>query len=337
MRIAILGGSFDPVHKAHVKLAKEALKKGGVDQVWFMPTWETPLKDRLFCSYEDRCAMLERAISPYRKMHLCTLEKELGAPSYTIKTVKELKRRYPKHTFTWIIGSDQANQLQKWKDIDELISLIHFMVFPRDHIDVKSAYPLQFIEMDEVKMSSHEVKQGKLSWLDDSVRDYIGKHYLYLEDLIKTTMHEKRYRHSLSVANLCVELAAVHNVNLQDAYAAGLLHDVCKQWPYEKSKIWMQHLEPQYLDTAPAIWHGFIASGYVKRFYHVYNKDVLYAIRWHVLGSDVSNLAMILFIADKLDPLRGYDSSETIALCKRNLKQGYLEVVRQQQEYLSKE
>lgn len=338
MKIAILGGSFDPIHNAHLQIAKYALKQFA-DEVWFMPTAKTPLKDRTLSEDDHRAAMIKAAIAPYRHMHMATLELERGGFSYTIDTVKELLHRYPKHRFYWLIGSDQEAQLAEWKDIETLIQLVTICVYPRgDQIsNRKSSLPVQRMAMEPMPISSTMARANEVSILPNAVRRYIGVHGLYMEQMVSHAMSERRFAHSLRVAELCVELAAVHKVDAKQAYLAGILHDVCKEWPYEKAKIWMCHLEPEWLSSAPAIWHGFIASKYVTRYYRIPDKEIAYAIRWHVLGSDATKLAMILFAADKLERGRGYDSSYEIELCKKNLKLGYQEVKRQQQAYIQQE
>lgn len=338
MKIAILGGSFDPIHNAHLQIAKCALKQFA-DEVWFMPTAKTPLKDRTLSEDHHRAAMIRAAIAPYRHMRLSMLEIARGGSSYTIDTVQELLHNHPQHTFYWLIGSDQEAQLAQWKDMDTLAQLVTICVYPRgDQEDISEhTYPIQRMAMNPMPVSSTMARSNELSILPDSVRRYIGEHGLYMEEMVAHTMSEKRFAHSKRVAKLCAELAAVHGVNPKQAYLAGILHDVCKEWPYEKARIWMVHLEPQWLNSAPAIWHGFIASRYVKRYYDIRDREIAFAIRWHVLGSDATKLAMILFAADKLERGRGYDSSREIELCKRNLKLGYQEVKRQQQAYIKQE
>ena len=88
MRIAVLGGAFDPIHNGHLQIAKQALKQLRVDEVWFMPSAATPLKQTQAASFSDRAAMVALAIRPYRHMKLCTLEHELEGVSYSIRTVK---------------------------------------------------------------------------------------------------------------------------------------------------------------------------------------------------------------------------------------------------------
>ena len=94
---------------------------------------------------------------------------------------------------------------------------------------------------------------------------------------------------------------------------------------------------PFHMNEAPAVWHGYIGADFVKRQLYVRDKDVISAIYHHVLGDGKSSYDKILFIADKLDPSRGYDSSEQIELCKKNLDLGFKRVKKEQQEYLRKE
>lgn len=337
MKIAILGGSFDPIHCGHLQIAKQALKLLNIDEVWFMPTKDTPLKDKPLTPFNLRAKMISFAIQPYRHMKLCTMENDGDGKSYTIQTVEKLQNLYPNDSFSWLIGTDQVYQLDQWKEIDILLSRIPFYVFSRETTEIVSPYPLTFVQMPLIDVSSTEVREGKkLHYVPYKVRNFIGEHRLYIESMVQQTMNEHRYQHSCSVANLCVELARIHHEDVHKAYACGMFHDVCKQWPYERAELWMRHLETNLVTEHPNIWHGYIASKYVKRYYHVYDRDILYAIRHHVKGCKGNKLAMILYIADKLDPQRGYDVRETIALCKRDLYKGFDEVLKQQQSYLQK-
>lgn len=337
MRIAILGGSFDPIHNGHIQIAKYAKRLLGIDEVWFMPTFDTPLKEKKLSSFEDRANMVRYAIAPYRYMKLCTLEKESAGKSYTVDTVRKLQALYPNYSFSWLIGSDQARQIEKWKDVNALMELVPFYVFTRNEAEIKTNYPLRFLTMPLIDISSTEIRSGHKLWmLPNTVRRYIAQHSLYIESMVEAAMNQHRFLHSISVANLCVELAKAHHVNEHQAYLAGILHDICKPWSKEKGMIWMENMEPALLHEHPNIWHGYIASTYLKRYYKIEDNQVLYAVRHHVKGSTKTPLAMILYIADKLDPSRGYESSETIELSKRNLYAGYQEVMKQQQVYLEK-
>lgn len=337
MRIAVLGGAFDPIHNGHLQIAKQALKQLPVDEVWFMPSAATPLKQEQAASFQDRAAMISLAIKPYRHMNMCTLEHELEGVSYTIRTVGELQKRFPEHSFCWLIGDDQAKQFDQWKCSKELKQLLPFYVFSRDQNTIPLQEGLQRVVMQLIPVSSSEIRRGyKLYQVPKCVREYMGLHALYLESMVRERMNEHRYLHSQSVAQLCVELAQAHKLDQHAAYIMGITHDVCKQLPYDRAKAWMHAHMPAYLDEAPAIWHGYIGADYVNKVFHIHDRRILQAIYHHVKGRNRTDYDRILFIADKLDPSRGYDSSKEIDISMKSLKEGYRVVKQQQEAYLKK-
>lgn len=337
MRIGLVGGSFDPIHHAHLAMGKWALRKDHCNEVWYIPSVQTPLKDRALTSFSIRAAMVKAAIAPYRHMKLCTIEEKLSAPSYTVRTLKELKKRYPQAEFIWYIGADQASQLERWKDIDECLTLATFKIFKRNGETIHCAYDLPILEMEEMPISSTEIRQGAFHLCPQSVRAIIASQHLYLSEFVAHAMSEKRFQHSVSVAALSAHLAKVHGLDEEAAYTAGMLHDICKQMPYERAKAIMQVKFPQYLNEPAAIWHGYLGADYVKRKVQCRDKRILNAIYHHVKGDSKEPLAMIIYLADKLEPLRGYDSSKELALAEVNLKAAVKLVHAQQQEYLKKE
>lgn len=337
MKVAILGGSFDPVHSGHLQIAKEARKRG-MDEVWFMPTYDTPLKDRALSDPKERLAMLRRAIAPYRHFRCSTLELERPGKSYTIDTVRELRRRYPGVSFSWLIGSDQAAQLDAWKDMDELARLAEIIVFTRGAGKVESVYPITYQPMTLVDVSSTEIRSGyKWPYLPKSVRRYIASHQLYLDSFVQARLSKPRYEHSVRVAQLAEELAKANGLEEMLAWQIGMLHDICKEMPKDTMRLWMRQLFPKQLQEAPAVWHGYLGSVFAKRWYGIEDKRVLHAIYHHVKGESPSPYAKLIFCADKLEPGRGYDSSAQIALCKRSIQQGFARVKQEQQAYLEKE
>lgn len=338
MKIAVLGGSFDPVHAGHLQIAKEALKMG-MDEVWLMPTHDTPLKSRALSEDAHRVAMLKRAAAPYRRIRVCTMELERPGVSYTVDTARALIARYPDDTFFWLIGSDQALQLPRWKDIDELLQLVQIVVFSREDTSVpRSPYPLIYRPMQLVPISSTQLREGNgWRYLHPAVKGYISAHRLYLESFVKGHMSSRRYAHSVRVAQLSAQLAHAHHLDEGAAWEAGMLHDLCKEMPKAQMEIWIRQLFPQHLDEPAAIWHGYLGSVFASRLYGCQDKRVRCAIYHHVKGDCTQPYAMITYCADKLEPGRGYDSREQIALCMRSLRRGFMRVKAEQSEYLKKE
>ncbi|WP_075878138.1 nicotinate (nicotinamide) nucleotide adenylyltransferase [Merdibacter massiliensis] len=336
-KIAILGGSFDPIHAGHMQIAKEALHMG-MDEVWLMVAKDTPLKDRKLTPASHRAAMVKRAIAPYRHIRCCELELHREGKSYTIDTVRALQANYPDFHFYWLIGSDQAAQLADWKDAEELTRRVTMIVFSRKGNPLESVYPLCYHKMKLVDVSSSEIRQGK-KWyaLHRGVRSYIAQHGLYLESVVAAHLSEKRYAHCVRVAELSVELALASGNDPKIAYQIGLLHDICKEFGKEGLSVWMHQFFPSLCEESPAVWHGYVGSILAKRWYGVNDRRILHAIYHHVKGESTAPYAMIIFCADKLERGRGYDTSEQIALCKRDLYQGFLRVKHEQQTYLKKE
>lgn len=339
MRIGLLGGSFDPVHEGHLAMAKHAYHQLQLDEVWFIPAYDAPLKDRKLTSFAHRCKMLELSIAAYKHFKICTIEKKWKQKSYTINTVRELLKCYPDDIFYFIMGQDQVAQLDKWKDIDILQDMVQLCAFERNGNVVDTPYRVRKLHMESHLVSSSDIRLGKRNLLSKAVLAYINEHGLYF-DFIKQVMSEKRYAHSLSVATLCKDIAKVHHLDEKKAYLSGLLHDIMKEYRMmnqEAAKTVLKIMKPELLEYKEAIWHGYLGSFVCKHMLHIYDRDILMAIENHVLGDCLNPYAMILYAADKLDPLRGYDSSETIALIKKDLYKGFYEVHKQQSAYLGKE
>ena len=130
-KIGIMGGSFDPIHKSHIKIADEALKTCA--RVIFIPLNKSENKEPVG-SADERSRVVIKAIqnNPYFDIEMCELRR--GGVTYAIDTLEYLKKKYPFAKFTYIIGDDEEKELQNWKDIDKIKTLVDFMVFQRDEV-----------------------------------------------------------------------------------------------------------------------------------------------------------------------------------------------------------
>lgn len=338
MKTAVLGGTFDPVHDGHLAMARAALAQPDIGEVWFMPARKTPLKDRQITDEQDRLAMLDLAMHDQPDMKVSRLELERDGRSYTVETLEELHRLYPEKEFVWLIGADQAAQFSKWKDPDRLLELAEFACFARNGQQPECAYPMRIIEMEPVDISSTQVRNFEhLEYVDPDVLDYIYAHHLYLYDFMRSVMPQKRFEHCLMVAGLCRAMAVSNQVDENQAYLAGLLHDITKYMPAQKQEEWMEACAPQYLDTPRPVWHGFTGAWYVHEQMKIEDRQILSAIWHHVYGDGRNTLDKILFCADKLDPLRPYDSSAMLRACMENIDAGFEIVYSENQKYLKKE
>jgi nicotinate-nucleotide adenylyltransferase len=335
-KIACFGGSFNPPHLGHLKIALSVLKNEKFDEIWFLPTSETPLKNQNLAPFEDRVQMILRLIKPYRKLKVCTIEESLPSPSYTINTVTALKSLYPHHRFTWIIGSDQSNQFSSWKEADNLLKLVDFIVVKR-HPEDQIRKDMKIIDVPHIKhISSTSIREGKLENTAKDVVTYIFENDLYLESIAKSFVSEKRWHHVKQVEKLALELGECHHMNVHQITLAALFHDSTKMWPKEKSAAWLGFIHPAYLHQPAPIWHQKTAAAYLKRC-GLKDKVVLNAIANHVTGQKGKALSQLIYIADKCEPSRNYDVSEELALAKIDLDKAAQMVSHKQMEYIQKE
>lgn len=335
-KIACFGGSFNPPHRGHLEIALTVLRQEHFDELWFLPTQTTPLKDEQLASFEDRVQMIVRLIKPYRKLKVCTIEESLPLPNYTINTVKALTQIYPQYQFTWIMGSDQADQFASWKDAEELLKLIKFLIIIRHETDQIPAV-MKTLHVNRIaNISSTNIRNGKLSDTTNSVVRYMFDHELYLESIAKSLVSPTRWSHVKAVEKLALELGCIHHLDPHPLRVAALFHDCTKNWKLEKASKWLSFIDSSYLEQPQGIWHQKIAETYLRRS-GVLDKILLQAIGHHVTGFKGHPITQILYIADKCEPTRGYDVTQELLLAQTNLDKAAQLVSRMQKEYLQKE
>ena len=187
MKIGILGGTFNPIHLGHLILAEEVREKLKLDKVIFVPTYLPPHKDNSeIAQASARLAMIKLAIKGNRYFLASDIEIKRDGRSYTIDTMREFKRLYPEDELYFIIGSDLLKYLDDWKDLEEIIKMVRFIVATRP------GYPLEKIpshistvSIRAVDISGFEIRKAikenkSFRYLvPESVRKYIHKKRLY--------------------------------------------------------------------------------------------------------------------------------------------------------------
>lgn len=322
-RIALFGGSFDPIHEGHLEVAKHALKELNVVAIWFVVARLSPFKENA-SSFDDRVAMVRKMVGPYKRFHVCTVEKTMPIPSYSIDTVRQLKVQNPTTEFYWLIGSDQLDALESWKDIDQLKREVTFVVYNREGYNALHSF--KTIKGPLINVSSTDIRSGISTKTSRRVLGFSMMKGLYLDSMTKERLSEKRYQHTLRVTELALELAAIHNVDRDEVYLAAMTHDWCKELADDELISAMRCVNPELLKLNPALYHGFAASSLLSKQYFVRNRNVLRAISSHVVGSSTNKVAMILFIADKCERGRSYDTEPFIEIAKKDLVKGFKKV-----------
>ncbi len=336
MRIGLLGGSFDPIHYGHIHIAQTAKNRLHLDEVWFLPTIETPLKEKKLTDFSLRCQMVKMMLRPYRKFRLSLIETKNTIPSYTINTAERLRRMYPDDQFYFIIGTDQLLNLSRWKDSERLQKLLQFVCIRRSE-DQAYDPDVMMIDAPIHPASSTAIRNGDFRYIPDFLKRFIMEHDLYQKTIARSFYDEARWKHVESVAELARQLAASNGIDQKQAYKAGLFHDCTKQLDDDLQQYYMdQYATDEEKKLNKAIWHQVTGAFYMKKVYKLEDKKIFNAIRHHTTGDLNQKLSKLIYVCDKLDPSRGYDSSETIELCRKDLDLGYKAVVRQQHDYLVK-
>jgi nicotinate-nucleotide adenylyltransferase len=130
-RIAIFGGTFDPVHMAHLRAAQEAAEEIGLNKVLFMPCAQPPHPKHVMASAKDRLRMLELAVADNPIFGVSDLEARLGGTSYTVRTLEAIHNEQPEAQIFFLIGADAFFYLHTWHEPHRLFDYADFVVMAR--------------------------------------------------------------------------------------------------------------------------------------------------------------------------------------------------------------
>ena len=191
-RIGLFGGTFNPLHNAHLVVAEKALAQYALAEVVFIPSGIPPHKQvEDGVDKQDRYEMVEQAIASDARFSVSRIEIDRQGPSYTIDTIRSLKEVYPQGV-CFIVGADLLLQIETWKEPQELLASVPFVIAPRDgvHREAFLRPPfdrarLHFLAMEEVDLSSswlrERVRKGEeiQQWVPPVVAEYIEQHGFY--------------------------------------------------------------------------------------------------------------------------------------------------------------
>ena len=330
LKVALLGGSFNPIHHGHLSMANKLLEQYHFDEIWFVCAKHAPLKDASVVSFEDRCAMIKLMISDSHKLKLCTIEKDLPTPSYTINTIKALKKQVD-HDFSWIMGADQASQFDQWKDYNELLELMDFYVVTRNN---KTSSTFPFIWIDEVsETSSSDIRRGKSVDTHPLVLQYMIMHHCYDQSILASHITDQRLHHCISVKETALAISQQVDVKCDDVIVASMFHDIAKEWDQQQTDFYMVKLPQVEREIKDYEQHAIAGASFLKHMYHIDDQGILDAIQHHVLGTSNQPLAKILYIADKIEPTRNYDTSAYIKLAKENIDKAFTIIKQESENY----
>jgi nicotinate-nucleotide adenylyltransferase len=169
MNIGLYFGSFNPIHIGHLIVANHIVEHAELDKIWFVVSPHNPLKEsHTLLNEYDRIHLVELAIKDNNKFRASNIEFHLPKPSYTIDTLTYLKEKFPLEQFTVIMGSDSYQNLNRWKNYEQLLEQYYIIVYERPGFVVDTATlpprvktlqaPLLQIASTHIR---HQIKQGK--------------------------------------------------------------------------------------------------------------------------------------------------------------------------------
>ena len=330
MKIGVFGGTFNPPHNGHVRLAKAAADQLKLDKLLVIPSCIPPHKIAAkLADGHERLEMCRLAFGCDPRFEVSPMELERGSRSYTVETLRELKALYPDSELYFIVGSDMLESFDKWYLWQEILSLSVLCAASREagySPDLsrfgKLAERIRIITLDPLEVSSTQIRNsaGEVSseLLDPKVAAYIREHGLYddglnrYRELLRGKLNPRRLFHSECVSECAGVLAERYGASVEKARLAGLLHDVMKNAPANEQLALMPDITPlELLNTK--VWHQISGEAFLRQNGIVTDEEILGAVRWHTTGkAGMTMLEKIIYVADFISADRDYKDVEVV-------------------------
>ncbi|MFA7081536.1 MAG: nicotinate (nicotinamide) nucleotide adenylyltransferase [Bacteroidales bacterium] len=188
-RIGLLFGSFNPIHIGHLIIANYIVENTNINKIWFVLSPLNPLKNTKDLLDDNlRYKLVELAIKTNKNFKASNIEFEMEKPSYTIKTLRNLRSQYKTKEFILIIGEDNLECFDKWKDYKEILSSYEIMVYPRANIRTDKFSEnrnINRINSPQIDISSTQIRKNikerksNLYLLPETVRKEIENNNYY--------------------------------------------------------------------------------------------------------------------------------------------------------------
>ncbi len=354
MKIAILGGAFNPVHREHVNLARAAVKELGLDKLIIMPTAVSPHKSgRITADFWQRYEMCRIAFSALEEAEVNGYELSHGGVSYTYLTCDHFANLYPGAQRYFIIGADMLRDFPDWKNPEEILKTFKLAACARENsseflkykklVEDKFSTTVETISYVGEKVSSTHIRtlaalgEDISGFVNPQVGQYINDNGIYgLKNLwrVKDMLKSERWKHTLRVAYLCVANCSRVGLDERSALTMAALHDCAKYLdadsPYLKGFKFPEGVpEP--------VMHQYAGAYVAEHIFGVTDPKILSAISCHATGKvGMSETDMLLYLCDMLEDGRNFDGVETLREeFKKSVKGGMLAALKHQLKYLA--
>ena len=194
-KTGIFGGAFNPVHNGHVRLAEEAVKQLKLKRLLIIPTFDSPHKTTKLADFDARMEMCRLAFGHIAGAEVSDIERRLGGKSFTINTIRELKRLYPDEQFFLLIGGDMLFGFEKWFKYESILNEAKVCAVARDNdsfVDMmeyaNELGKVKVLPTRAIEVSSTEIRSKAANGVDVSslvpkaVAEYIAEKKIYAEE-----------------------------------------------------------------------------------------------------------------------------------------------------------
>jgi nicotinate-nucleotide adenylyltransferase len=164
MKVGLFFGSFNPIHIGHLMVAQAVINNNLAESVWFVVSPQNPFKESNdLLDENERLFMVQEATKTNTKFMVSDVEFALSKPSYTYQTIEELKKTYPNHDFSIIIGSDNLVIFDKWKHFNDILSNCELIVYPRLGSELKNEkipiHKYKVLDVPIIDISSTQIRK----------------------------------------------------------------------------------------------------------------------------------------------------------------------------------
>jgi nicotinate-nucleotide adenylyltransferase len=348
-KIGIFGGTFDPIHKEHICIAKTAVKELNLDKLIIVPSFISPHKaDKKTANSFHRLNMCNLAFNFDSKITVSDFEILNEGKSFSYLTVEHFSKEYANAKMFFIIGADMFIDFVNWKNPDLILNYCTLAVVRREKQikNIKKAVDdfykvfnkrvnvLKYIGGDTSSTKVRRLcclKQNLDKYVTYNVAEYIIKYNLYTDNIceyVKNNMNEKRFIHTMGVVELAVKYSEKFNVNSEKAFYAAVLHDIAKGHENEYN----YNFSP---DITFPVYHQFLGAEIAKNKLLIEDEEILNAIKYHTSGREnMTNLDKLIFVADMLEEGRDFKGINSLRKLLNNPELCFKKCLERQYKYL---
>ncbi len=359
-KIGILGGSFSPIHNGHLQIAEDCLLEMGLDKIIFLPNSNPPHRFVEKFSFDTRVEMLKLALEDNENFEISLVESDSNKVHYSYNTIRDNFCNC-EDKFYFIMGDDEFLSIKSWNEYEKFLEITSIIVFLRKfdlnyilekNSEIIEKYDINIIKNSVIPISSTDIrnrineKKSIRYLVPNKVSKYIYEELNYfdikcIKKDLKDKLSKNRYEHSLRVADYCKRLAKIYNADENKAYLSGLVHDCAKN--LEEYYMLNKNLNSDIIfgddeKNSKNIQHAPIGAAVCKNLYGISDDEVISAVRYHTTAREnMSLIEKILFISDKIEPNRKYDTVEELRkIADYDIDKAIIKFLNDSFEYLEK-